>query len=447
MKEFSIIFLKDPHASAHQYSLSSKAVYACLFLFLCGIISLVSLYHSQHQQIATHQNQLKDQEVVHARLQREIDGFAGKEKHIVFLETYVEKLKKSTYISEASLQKHIDNYQASVSKLAGLHSYVCQTLSIACVEKVQNLENPAQVISWIDKVYGNFEILATTVSEFNEKKITAEDQERIIQRLQNHIDQTEEQMQKHLQIVKNKEKGIGELSKRIHQVTGIAINLSDQFFPKENNTLKSKGRGGPSLKDRSGASEYDETSYLLRYIQEMTQYYENVVKSVENLSKMIDRDSQLWRNTPTIRPLKRASISDRYGRRIHPVTKERDFHQGVDFSARRGTPIYAPADGIVTKAGWRSGYGKFLKINHALGFYKNKRKKVYTTTQYGHLHRIKVKLGQKVKRGQIIGLVGNTGRSTGPHLHYEIMINKRPINPMTLITHFESHLKKGTRRK
>ncbi|MBF0277662.1 MAG: peptidoglycan DD-metalloendopeptidase family protein [SAR324 cluster bacterium] len=445
MKEFSVIFLKDPHASARQYSLSYKAVYTCFFLFFCGIVSLVSIYYVQDHKITQQQNQLEHQEIVRNKLQTQIDGFAGKEKHIAFLETYVTELKKTTYNSETALKKHIDNYKASINKLAGLHSYVCQTMDLECVEKVKNPDNPTQVITWMDQIYGNFETLAKTVSQFNQKKITIEDQEEIIDRLQNRIAQTEEQMQKHLQIVKNKEKGIDELSKRIHRVTGIAINLSDQFLPKENSS-SNKGRGGPSVKEDPEA-DYNETSYLWRYIQETTQYYENVVKSVADLSKSIDQDSQLWRNTPTIRPIQYASTTDGYGRRRHPITGEPDFHQGLDFSAKRGTKIYAPADGVVTKSGYQAGYGRMVEINHGLGFYKNNNKKVYTLTRYGHMYRIKVKRGQKIKRGQLIGLVGSTGRSTGPHLHYEILINGKPINPMKLIAHFESHLKKKNRRK
>ncbi len=98
-------------------------------------------------------------------------------------------------------------------------------------------------------------------------------------------------------------------------------------------------------------------------------------------------------------------------------------HQGVDLAAPVGTPIVAPGEGVVTFAGWQRGYGNLIKIEHALG----------TETRYGHLSKIRVKVGQKVSRGALIGDMGNTGRSTGPHLHYEVRVNGAAVNPMKFI--------------
>ena len=88
-----------------------------------------------------------------------------------------------------------------------------------------------------------------------------------------------------------------------------------------------------------------------------------------------------------------------------------------------GSPIFATGDGVVVFAGWQSGYGNLIKVQHELG----------TETRYGHLSKIKVKVGQKVSQGSLIGAMGNTGRSTGPHLHYEVRVNGRAVNPMTFI--------------
>ncbi len=99
------------------------------------------------------------------------------------------------------------------------------------------------------------------------------------------------------------------------------------------------------------------------------------------------------------------------------------MHKGTDFAAERGTPIYATADGVVTHAGWMSGYGKLIKIQHKFGI----------ETRYAHLSRIRVKVGQRVSRGERIGDMGNTGRSTGNHLHYEIRVGDKAVNPMTYI--------------
>lgn len=98
-------------------------------------------------------------------------------------------------------------------------------------------------------------------------------------------------------------------------------------------------------------------------------------------------------------------------------------HEGIDMAGPVGTPVYATADGTVTWAGWQSGYGNLIKIEHELG----------TETRYGHLSKIKVKVGQKISRGSLIGAMGNTGRSTGSHLHYEVRVNGSAVNPMTFI--------------
>jgi len=99
------------------------------------------------------------------------------------------------------------------------------------------------------------------------------------------------------------------------------------------------------------------------------------------------------------------------------------LHYGTDFAAAHGTPIHATADGVVSHAGWLAGYGQLVKIEHAFGI----------ETRYAHMSRIRVKPGQRVSRGDRIGDMGNTGRSTGTHLHYEVRVNGNPINPMTYI--------------
>ena len=115
----------------------------------------------------------------------------------------------------------------------------------------------------------------------------------------------------------------------------------------------------------------------------------------------------------------RGKVSSYYGYRKDPFHKRRALHTGIDFSARRGTPVITTADGVVKSAGWRKGYGKCIVIQHKSGY----------KTLYGHLSKIKVVKGQKVKSGDLIGKVGSTGRSTGPHLHYEVYKNGKRINP------------------
>ena len=128
--------------------------------------------------------------------------------------------------------------------------------------------------------------------------------------------------------------------------------------------------------------------------------------------------------TPFAMPVKTAfRYTSGFGGRDDPFGRGYRRHEGQDMAGAYGSPIYAIADGVVTYAGWESGYGQLIKIQHAFGI----------ETRYGHLSKIKVDVGQRVSRGDRIGDMGNTGRSTGTHLHYEIRIGDRAIDPMTFI--------------
>ncbi len=113
------------------------------------------------------------------------------------------------------------------------------------------------------------------------------------------------------------------------------------------------------------------------------------------------------------------SISSKFGRRIDPLKKKPAFHEGVDIRGKRGTKIKATADGVVSQRGYNNGYGWYLVINHQNGF----------KTKFGHLKKILVKRGQKITRGQVVALLGSSGRSTGPHVHYELIHKNKVINP------------------
>ncbi len=151
--------------------------------------------------------------------------------------------------------------------------------------------------------------------------------------------------------------------------------------------------------------------------------------SFSKLDKSIKSHEGKIEATPSIRPVTSGHISDYFGYRIDPFTHHRRFHYGLDLSTSRGTPIHATADGIVNYAKRNGGYGNMVSINHGYGF----------ETLYGHMSKIEVKRGQHVKRGQEIGLVGNTGRSTGSHVHYEVHINGKPVNPINY--YFTGYLK------
>lgn len=136
---------------------------------------------------------------------------------------------------------------------------------------------------------------------------------------------------------------------------------------------------------------------------------------------LLDKDSFL-KSTPTLFPTK-GWITSFYGPRISPTSKRLKMHEGVDIGARVGTPIIAPADGVITYAGEKPGYGKFVQINHGYG----------VETIFGHAKKVYVKKGQLVKRGFKIAGIGNTGRSTGPHVHYEVRVNGTPVDPLHYI--------------
>jgi len=147
-------------------------------------------------------------------------------------------------------------------------------------------------------------------------------------------------------------------------------------------------------------------------------------KSFDDIEAMVTDKEKLLAAIPAIQPVSDKDltrIASGFGRRIDPVYKVPKFHAGLDFTAPVGTPIYATADGVVTEAGYNAGgYGNRVVINHGYGY----------ETLYGHMYRVKVRSGRKVHRGEVIGYVGSTGKSTGPHCHYEVHRSKNPVDPV-----------------
>lgn len=148
------------------------------------------------------------------------------------------------------------------------------------------------------------------------------------------------------------------------------------------------------------------------------------VESYAEIEKLINNQEAKLASLPAIQPVSNKQlnrIASGFGRRIDPVYGTPKMHKGLDFTAPQGTPIYATGDGTVRVAGHSDGgYGNHVVINHGYGY----------ETLYGHMVRLKVRQGQKVKRGEIIGWVGSTGKSTGPHCHYEVFINGANVNPV-----------------
>ena len=140
------------------------------------------------------------------------------------------------------------------------------------------------------------------------------------------------------------------------------------------------------------------------------------------LLSFLNKQKTLLASSPSIWPTK-GWISSDFGYRLSPFTNEKEFHKGIDICNKKGAPIISPADGVVSSIENDVGYGRILTINHGYGI----------VTKYAHLDKVSVKKGQPVKRGQEVALVGTTGRTTGPHLHYEVHLNGVPVNPLRYI--------------
>jgi len=145
-------------------------------------------------------------------------------------------------------------------------------------------------------------------------------------------------------------------------------------------------------------------------------------RDLQNLKKLVQEKQEELKYTPSILP-SYGYMTSGFGYRVDPFTGRKKFHEGLDISAPIGTPVYAPADGIVTFVGMKNGYGLVIEIKHGDRY----------ITRYAHLSKSFVRVGQKVQRGDMIARVGNSGRSTGPHLHYEVLKDGVPVNPRRFI--------------
>jgi len=185
------------------------------------------------------------------------------------------------------------------------------------------------------------------------------------------------------------------------------------------------GIGGPDelgLQNLATMGEKKQAEALKEMHQELTQLKGAASKQEASLQMLIEyfEDKRsLYASTPSVWPV-RGWITSPFGNRTSPFSGIMKFHEGMDIAAQTGTPVVAPADGVVIKAGFSTGYGNMVEISHGYGI----------MTVFGHNTRLNVKAGQRVKRGDVISYVGDTGTSTGPHLHYEVRLNGLPVNPI-----------------
>jgi len=176
------------------------------------------------------------------------------------------------------------------------------------------------------------------------------------------------------------------------------------------------GVGGLRPTDELGNNPYRDD------VDKMSFRSHRLEKDLSVLEQKFVAQSQLLSCTPSIAPV-RGILTDGFGGRSDPFTGEQGTHNAIDISSAVGQPVRAPADGIVVKAEWANGYGNVIYLAHGYGY----------STRYGHLSSYAVQPGQRIKRGDVIGYVGSTGRSTGPHLHYEVRLNNNPVNPLEYI--------------
>ena len=238
--------------------------------------------------------------------------------------------------------------------------------------------------------------------------------------LRSQNDQLKDRYQQLSVQVKNIQQQMSELEKRdndvyrsIFEAKPIPDSARAEAIERQKEIAKVEGLQGSELIN----SIYESIDNLTSRIVAQKRSYEEITNLLNNKEKLLAA-------TPAIQPVANKDLSrvaSGFGYRIDPVYKTVKFHAGIDFSAPQGTPIYATADGSVETAGLSDGgYGNHVVINHGYGY----------KTLYGHMVRIKARRGQRVKRGEVIGYVGSTGKSTGPHCHYEIHKNGQKLDPV-----------------
>jgi murein DD-endopeptidase MepM/ murein hydrolase activator NlpD len=224
------------------------------------------------------------------------------------------------------------------------------------------------------------------------------------------------------------------LNKKIEQLDAVLTSLEERdnnlyrVYFNANPIALADRRAGIITQDRYRELEGFNNSDLVinthKKVDEIAKALVVQSRSLDGILKMAKTKGRLLASIPAIQPVKNEDLKQMasgFGYRTDPFTKARKMHEGMDFTARTGTPIYATGDGVVKRAdNGLSGYGNHIQINHGYGY----------LTLYAHLSKIKVRPGQRVKRGDIIGFVGSTGRSEAPHLHYEVHKGGKPVNPI-----------------
>ncbi len=222
-------------------------------------------------------------------------------------------------------------------------------------------------------------------------------------------------------------KRLNELEVVLRDIQNRDDNIYRTIFEAEPipSNIREAGFGGVNrYKDFEGYKSANLITESMKKLDKLTKQLYIQSKSFDEVIEMAQKKSEMLASIPAIQPVANKELTrmaSGYGYRMHPIYKVRKKHTGMDFSAPRGTAIYATGDGKVIRADKSArGYGNHIRIDHGYGY----------VTLYAHMSVMKVRKGQKVKRGDVIGYVGNTGTSVGPHCHYEVRKNGTPINPI-----------------
>lgn len=239
----------------------------------------------------------------------------------------------------------------------------------------------------------------------------------------------------------NREMQLSYFSDRMIQIrkeldSVCSINLEMETELGRNEKPRTEGLGGPlNIEDvknvRKVAYFNSESELLDKMWTEMEEIEHDVVfqqRRSQSLIRFLKSKSALVRAIPSLRPVSGGYVSSGFGRREDPFTHSIKMHSGLDFVNAPRTPVCATAEGIVIQCGWNGDYGRIITLYHGFGI----------TTFYAHLNSIDVKSGDWVDQGQVVGLLGSTGRSTSSHLHYEVRIEGRPVNPIYFVPGEES---------
>lgn len=224
------------------------------------------------------------------------------------------------------------------------------------------------------------------------------------------------------------------LNKKMQEAENVLSNIEERdnkiyrlYFGANPIPAEQRRAGFGGINRYKNLEGYDNSKLIIATNERVDIMQKQIVvqsKSLDEIRLLAEEKEKFLATIPAIQPVKNEDLTrmaSGFGYRTDPFTKVRKFHAGMDFTAPRGTPIYATGNGVVKRVDARAtGYGKHIRIDHGFGY----------TSLYAHLYKYNVKLNQKVKRGDLIGFVGSTGRSEAPHLHYEIFKDKIKINPI-----------------